>query len=333
MDGLQSPFREETDHLTDTTGRSLMTLSSRANLWRGAVVSCAVVLSVSACTGTQPQPAPSSAAPANVSIVSATSMVPNVIAELYGEALRNAGHNVTVPADTAPAATVVAASKAVESTGNTLAIIPLPTASTIPLVPTTSSPSPTPSALKSIESFALNPTKANDRQVVAMTAARAQETAVKSLDFASPKCASLGAAMSAPLDVAEEFKKELADKYSCRVQNVNSLDSRRQLLSALLTDQIQLAVLPQTDPSIYDNGLVVLDDPRNLFPNQTVTPYLSGDLQNTDVAAIANKVSEKITETTLADLTRATTGDGALSAKDAAREWLVDQGLMTAEQK
>jgi osmoprotectant transport system substrate-binding protein len=240
---------------------------------------------------------------------------------------------VTSPDEDAPKATVVAASKAVKDTGNTLALIPLPSATTNPLLPATSSPAPTPRSLQDIESFALNATNANDRQVIVMTAARSQETAVRSLDFASPQCGSLDVAVSAPLATASELKKSLASKYSCRVENVNALESRRQLLSALLTDQVQLAVLPQTDPSIYDNGLVALEDPRNLFPNELVTPYLSGDLQNTEVAAIANRVSEKITENTMAELTRATTGDGALSAREAAREWLIDQGLMTQEQK
>lgn len=310
-----------------------MTHSRRARIWRGTVVSCAVVLSLSACTGAQPTPTPSATAPVSVSIVSSTSMVPNVMAELYREALRNAGHNVTVQAENAPATTVDAASKAVQTTGNTLAIIPRSAPTANPLLPPTASASPTPSALKDIESLALRPTGANDRQVLVMTAAQSQKTAVTSMEFAGPKCSTLSAAVSAPLAQAEELKKELEEKYSCRVENVNALDSRRQLVSALLTDQIQLAVLPQTDPSIYDNGLVVLEDPRMLYPSQTVTPFLSEDLRKTDVAAIADRVSEKITENTMSELTRVTTGDGALSAREAAHEWLVDQGLIATNTK
>ncbi|APF41554.1 glycine betaine ABC transporter substrate-binding protein [Neomicrococcus aestuarii] len=309
-----------------------MTRSSRAALLRGTVASCAVVLAVSGCTGTSSQPTPSPSDTLSVSVVSATSMVPQAMAELYAEALRHAGHTVTVPAESAGASTPEAAAKSVQSTGNTLALIPILDESGNLLAPQSSSSASATAPTDTVSDLALNTTNASDRQVVVMTAAESQETAVTSLEYAGPQCEGLSAAVSESLKVAEAFKESLESTYSCRVSTVNSLDTRRQLLSALLTDQIQLAVVPETDPSLYDNGLVILEDPRNLFPEQKVTPFLSEDLQETDIESIANRVSEKITENTMAELTRATTGDGAVSAQEAAREWLTAQGLVTADQ-
>ncbi|BCW49217.1 hypothetical protein StoSoilB13_15590 [Arthrobacter sp. StoSoilB13] len=89
-----------------------------------------------------------------------------------------------------------------------------------------------------------------------------------------------------------------------------------------------MADIYTTTPSIADNDLVVLEDPKNNFKAQQVLP-LYNKAKMTDKAKDAlNNVSKILTTDDLVDLNRAVSGDQKQSPKDAAAAWLKDKGIV-----
>ena len=99
-------------------------------------------------------------------------------------------------------------------------------------------------------------------------------------------------------------------------------------LKALLSDQVQVADIYTTTPSIADNDLVVLEDPKNNFIAQQVLP-LYNKAKMTDKAKEAlNAVSKVLTTEDLINLNRAVSGSQKQNPKDAAAAWLKDKGIV-----
>jgi osmoprotectant transport system substrate-binding protein len=90
---------------------------------------------------------------------------------------------------------------------------------------------------------------------------------------------------------------------------------------------VQVADIFTTTPSIADNDLVVLEDPKNNFKAQQVLP-LYNTAKVTDKAKEAlNNVSKTLTTDDLINLNRAVSGSQKQNAKDAAAAWLKDKGI------
>ena len=98
-------------------------------------------------------------------------------------------------------------------------------------------------------------------------------------------------------------------------------------LKALLGDQVQVADIYSTTPSIIDNKLVTLKDPKNLFASQQIVPIVSTDKATDDVATVLNGVSAKLTTEDLLQLNKQVSGDSKTDPAVAAEDWLKSKGL------
>jgi osmoprotectant transport system substrate-binding protein len=100
-------------------------------------------------------------------------------------------------------------------------------------------------------------------------------------------------------------------------------------LKDLLDDNIQVADIYTTTPSIKQNDLIVLDDPKNLIAAQNVIPLLSESANSDELAGLLNPVSAKLTTDGLLDLNETLAGDDKPSAATVATQWLTDNGFLS----
>jgi osmoprotectant transport system substrate-binding protein len=98
-------------------------------------------------------------------------------------------------------------------------------------------------------------------------------------------------------------------------------------LKALLANQVQVADIYSTTPSIKQNKLVTLTDPKNLFASQQVVPIVSTDKATSDLETIVNSVSAKLTTADLLDLNTQASGSKKPDYQSLATAWLKSKGL------
>ncbi len=82
-----------------------------------------------------------------------------------------------------------------------------------------------------------------------------------------------------------------------------------------------------TTPSIQDNDLVVLDDPKNNWLAQQVLPVIKSDKVSDAAKTALNTVSKQLTTDDLINLNRMVSGNQKMNPKDAAAKWLKDKGI------
>jgi osmoprotectant transport system substrate-binding protein len=98
-------------------------------------------------------------------------------------------------------------------------------------------------------------------------------------------------------------------------------------VKALVEGQTQVADVYSTAPSILDNKLVTLEDPKNLFASQQVVPIGTTSKLTSKVKDVLNKVSAKITTKELLEFNKRTSGDEKASPQDVANDWLKSNGF------
>lgn len=119
----------------------------------------------------------------------------------------------------------------------------------------------------------------------------------------------------------------LKDKYGVTFKSFTALDAGGPLtINALKSGQVQAADIFTTDPSIAANDFTVLEDPKNLYPAQNVTPLINSKKASDGVKETLNKISAELTTDDLVELNVKVITDKQDSA-DAAKQWLSDKGL------
>ncbi|MGT2426783.1 ABC transporter substrate-binding protein [Amnibacterium kyonggiense] len=98
-------------------------------------------------------------------------------------------------------------------------------------------------------------------------------------------------------------------------------------LKALLSGQVQVADIYSTTPSIKQNKLVTLTDPKNLFASQQVVPIVSTSKATSDLESIVNGVSAKLTTNDLLDLNTQAAGSAKPDYQALAKAWLSKNGF------
>lgn len=98
-------------------------------------------------------------------------------------------------------------------------------------------------------------------------------------------------------------------------------------LKALLANQVQVADIYSTTPSIIENELVTLTDPKNLFASQQVLPIVSKAKASDDVKTILDSVSSVLTTEDLLKLNQEVSGTSKTDPQVAAKAYLKSKGL------
>ncbi len=99
-------------------------------------------------------------------------------------------------------------------------------------------------------------------------------------------------------------------------------------LSDLLSGAIQVADIYTTTPSVKQNDLVVLQDPKHLIAAQNIVPLFNKDAYSVNAANIVDRVSNKLTTAELMSLNEISAGADKPSPEKVARDWLVKMGIL-----
>ena len=115
--------------------------------------------------------------------------------------------------------------------------------------------------------------------------------------------------------------------YNLDFKTFRPLDASGPLsVQALKNGQVDVANIFSTDPSIAENGFVVLDDPKSLFVAQNVVPLITKSKVNDTISAALNAISAKLNTATLGEMLK----EVVVDKKDAAvvaKEFLTKNGL------
>ncbi|SDO96782.1 osmoprotectant transport system substrate-binding protein [Nakamurella panacisegetis] len=172
----------------------------------------------------------------------------------------------------------------------------------------------------------LEQSEAQDKDSIAVTADTAKKYNLKTIgDLASH-------ASSMVLGAAPEFKTRadgvpgLDKTYGVKFGTFKTLDAGGKLsVTALKNGQVDAADLFTTDPSIPENGFVVLQDPKNLYTAQNVLPLIATKKVTPLITKTLNAVSAKLDTATLTALDKQEYG--GTDAEKVAQDWLKAQGL------
>ncbi|MDQ4501971.1 ABC transporter substrate-binding protein [Sinomonas sp. ASV322] len=175
----------------------------------------------------------------------------------------------------------------------------------------------------------LDPAKAEDKDAMVVTKATATKYSLSSIADMAKVCGDLVIGAPATFQQRAYGLPGLKDKYNCVPKQFQPFSDGGGpvTLKALLQNEIQVADIFTTTPSIADNDLVVLDDPKNDFIAQQVVPLVNTANLSDAAKKALNAVSAKLTTADLINLNRAVSGNQKQSPADAAKAWLKDKGL------
>lgn len=175
----------------------------------------------------------------------------------------------------------------------------------------------------------LNMADAKDKDGLVVTAVTAQKYQLKSLADLAKVCGQLTFGGSINFQIAPSGLAALASDYKCVPKSYEQIpNTDNALVLALINDSVQVADLPSSSPAIEDNSLLVLDDPKGLFVDQSVVPLVDGKTVSADVQGVLNKVSAALSSAELVNLNRFSAANNFSTPEAAAHAWLVQIGLL-----
>jgi osmoprotectant transport system substrate-binding protein len=173
----------------------------------------------------------------------------------------------------------------------------------------------------------LNSAAAEDKDSISVTKETAQKYNLKAIPDLAPVAKNL------VLGGPPEFKTRvqgvvgLKDTYGVVFKEFKPLDTAGPItVAALKKGDIQAANLFTTDPSVPANGFIVLDDPKNLFSAQNVTPLVNTKGIDDKAKQALDGVSAKLDTATLAELDKKVISDKQ-DVDTVAKQWLQSVGL------
>jgi osmoprotectant transport system substrate-binding protein len=120
----------------------------------------------------------------------------------------------------------------------------------------------------------------------------------------------------------------LKEKYGITTAGFKAVEDSGGPLTvkALVDNEIQLANIYTADPNIKSNDLVALADPDGLFFPDNVAPVVSKKV-DAKAAAVLDKVDAQLSQSVLVELNSQSVNEKK-SAKDIAKAWLADTGIV-----
>lgn len=187
----------------------------------------------------------------------------------------------------------------------------------------------------------LTPASANNTEGLAVTSAFSQEKNIQSLqDLADYINAGGEIKLIAASSFAENIKGLVGFEEAYGFQlNASQLivlasGNTAEMLKALTEgrDKVNVSLVYGTDGALKDMGLVVLDDPKSIPPVYQPAPVLRGELyrEYPEIEEILKPLFETLSLDALQTLNAQVTYEG-LAAKDVAKNYLVEQGLMKVD--
>ncbi|MFI5625513.1 ABC transporter substrate-binding protein [Nocardioides sp. NPDC051685] len=173
----------------------------------------------------------------------------------------------------------------------------------------------------------LTMSSAEDKDVVAVTKETAEKYSLTSIGDLAEVSDELVLGGPPEWKTRRQGVKGLADVYGVEFGTFRALDAGGPLtVQALKNGQVDAADLFTTDPSIQENGFIMLDDPESLFPAENVVPLIARSKVDDKVSQALDGVSAELDTETLATLVKQVIVDKK-DAEDVAAEFLTEQGL------
>ena len=173
----------------------------------------------------------------------------------------------------------------------------------------------------------LDKSAAEDKDAVVVTKDTATKLGLKSIGDLASKAKDLTLGGPPEWKTRPTGVPGLKKLYNLVFKTFRALDTGGPLsVQALKNGQVDAVDLFTTDPSIADNGFVILDDPKSLFAAQNVVPLITKSKVNTVITDALNAVSAKLDTATLGELVKEVVVDKK-DASAVAKEFLAKNGL------
>jgi osmoprotectant transport system substrate-binding protein len=149
---------------------------------------------------------------------------------------------------------------------------------------------------------ALEPSPANSTNVFVVTQETADELGLATMsDLAEP---SGDLTLGAPPDCETNFACEegLGEVYGIEFSEIKSLDfGGPQTVAAVKSGAVDVGILFSLDPTITEEGFVVLEDDQDLQPAGNFFPLIRQDALTDEVEQLLNSVSATLTTENMLD--------------------------------
>ena len=292
------------------------------------LVAAATVLSLAALTACgSSDNNDNSSDPNTVVVGSANFTESEIIANIYAEALRVNGFDVSTSFNIGSREAYIPALK-----DGSITLIPDYTGNLLqyldPAATATSSEdvlAALPAALGS-ELAITTPASAEDKDAVVVTKETADKWNLKTIADLAPHSAEVKFGAPAEFQERPVGLPGLKANYGLDISASNFVPiadgGGPATVKALASGDITAANIFTTSASIPANNFVVLEDPKNNFPAQNVVPVLRASASSDKLAAVLDAVSAKLTTEELLDLNVAVSGDAKTEPAAAAKAWI-----------
>jgi osmoprotectant transport system substrate-binding protein len=174
----------------------------------------------------------------------------------------------------------------------------------------------------------LTPSPAEDTNQFVANAETAREFNLTTLSSLAPVAdrLTIGAPPECPL--RPFCMLGLRDVYGILFEDFAPLDAGGPLtVAALKNDEVQIALMFSTDPSIGENGFVALADDEHLQDAENITPVIRTAKVDDEVRRLLDEVSARLTSDTVTELVRKIVIDGQ-DVSAVATAFLAANGLL-----
>jgi len=254
-----------------------------------------------------------------------------LLADIYGEALKSKGVKVSYKLNIGSRETTYGLIK-----NGTITVLPEYNGALLAYLDAKATPKTVEETTKAITAkldaklSLLEPSAAEDKDAVALNEATAKKynlTDKSTIADLADAAKDLVIGGSPEFQTRQQGLKGLKSVYGLDFKSFKALDAGGPLtVAALKGNNIQAADIFSTDPGISKNKFVVLQDPKNLFGFENVTPLAyKSDLPSAGVSAL-NAVSAKLDTETLVELNSQVQDDNK-DPLDVAKAWLSSAGL------
>ncbi|RZT88128.1 osmoprotectant transport system substrate-binding protein [Pseudonocardia sediminis] len=169
---------------------------------------------------------------------------------------------------------------------------------------------------------------AQDKDAVMVTRETADRLRLRSLDDLTPHCKDIVFGGSPEFQTRPDGIPALRENYDCAFKSYRSLDAGGVLtVTALVDGDVQAADLFTTDPAVAQNGLVVLEDPKENFAAQNIVPVMVKRKATPQVTGVLDRVSAKLTTEELLAVNTEAAGPDKPALRTVAADWLARNGL------
>jgi osmoprotectant transport system substrate-binding protein len=177
----------------------------------------------------------------------------------------------------------------------------------------------------------LYPSPAEDKDTLAVTEASAQKWNLKSIADLAKHSPEVKVGAPSEFQTRVTGLVGLKDKYGLDIAPVNfvaiSDGGGPATVQALTGGTVTAANIFSTSPSIEQNHLVVLEDPKNTFLAANVVPLVASQKMSNELKTVLDAVSAKLTTEALIQLNTDVEGNKGVDPDEAAGKWIKDNGF------